>query len=126
MTARRYYNGLTFHRVIKGFMIQTGDVNATGSSPCGIPDIKDEIDPVLNFKSPGVLAMANKGSRNSAACQIFITVGNADYLTGMYTIFGQVVSGQDVADAISKVPTGANDKPVVPVVVKTVTIQRKP
>jgi peptidyl-prolyl cis-trans isomerase A (cyclophilin A) len=126
MTARRYYNGLTFHRVIKGFMIQTGDVNATGSSPCGIPNLKDEIDPVLNFKSPGVLAMANTGSRNSAACQFFITVGNADYLTGMYTIFGQVVSGQDVADAISKVPTGANDKPITPVVVKTVTIERKP
>ena len=126
LTKKGFYNGLTFHRVIKGFMIQTGDVNATGSSPCGIPDIKDEIDPVLNFKSPGVLAMANKGSRNSAACQIFITVANADYLTGMYTIFGQVVSGQDVADAISKVPAGANDKPVTPVLVKTVTIERKP
>ena len=125
MTARRYYNGLTFHRVIKGFMIQTGDVNATGSSPCGIPNLKDEIDPVLNFKSPGVLAMGNTGSRNTAACQIFITVANADYLTGMYTIFGQVVSGQEVADAISKVPTGANDKPVTPVIVKTVTIERK-
>ena len=67
-----------------------------------------------------------QGSRNTAACQLFITVANADYLTGMYTIFGQVVSGQDVADAISKVPTGANDKPIVPVVVKTVTIERKP
>ncbi len=125
MTARHYYNGLTFHRVIKGFMIQTGDVNATGSSPCGIPNLKDEIDRSLNFKEPGVLAMANTGRPNSGACQIFITVANADYLTGMYTIFGQVVKGQDVADAISKVPTGANDKPIVPVVVKAVTIVRQ-
>jgi cyclophilin family peptidyl-prolyl cis-trans isomerase len=124
MTRRRYYNGLTFHRVIKGFMIQTGDVNATGSSPCGIPNIRDEIDPSLNFKEPGRLAMANTGSKNTGACQIFITVAPADYLTGMYTIFGQVVSGQDVADAISKVPV-ASEKPLVPVIVKSVTTQRK-
>lgn len=125
MTKRHYYDGLTFHRVIKGFMIQTGDVNATGSSPCGIPNIKDEIDPSLDFKQPGRLAMANTGRPNSGACQIFITVGTPDYLTGHYTIFGQVVAGQDVADRISKVPTGANDKPLFPVTVKSVTIQRK-
>jgi cyclophilin family peptidyl-prolyl cis-trans isomerase len=124
MTRRPYYNGLTFHRVIKGFMIQTGDVKATGSSPCGIPNIRDEIDPSLNFKAPGALAMANTGSKNTGACQIFITVANADYLTGMYTIFGQVVSGQDVADAISKVPV-SSEKPLVPVIVKSLTIQRK-
>jgi len=125
LTRRHYYDGLTFHRVIKGFMIQTGDVNATGSSPCGIPNIKDEIDPSLNFKQPGVLAMANTGRPNTGACQIFITVGTPDYLTGMYTIFGQVVAGQDVADKISKVATGANDKPAFPVTVKSVTIQKK-
>jgi cyclophilin family peptidyl-prolyl cis-trans isomerase len=125
LTKRRYYDGLTFHRVIKGFMIQTGDVNATGSSPCGIPNIKDEIDRSLDFKEPGRLAMANTGSPNSGACQIFITVGAPDYLTGKYTIFGQVVAGQDVADRISKVATLPGDKPAVPVIVKSVTIQRK-
>ncbi len=125
LTKRRYYDGLTFHRVIKGFMIQTGDVNATGSSPCGIPNIKDEIAPGLDFKKPGVLAMANTGAPNSGACQIFITVGSPDYLTGHYTIFGQVVSGQDVADKISQVPTVANDKPAVPVILKTVTIRKQ-
>ncbi len=123
---RHYYDGLTFHRVIKGFMIQTGDVNATGSSPCGIPNQRDEIDPSLNFKEPGRLAMANTGRPNTGACQIFITVGSPDYLTGMYTIFGQVVSGQDVADKISLVPTVRDDKPLVPVIVKTVKIVRKP
>lgn len=126
MTKRHYYDGLTFHRVIKRFMIQTGDVNATGSSPCGIPNIKDEIDRSLNFKEPGRLAMANTGSPNTGACQVFITVAPADYLTGMYTIFGQVVSGQDIADKISNVPANANDKPLFPVTVKAVTIQRKP
>jgi peptidyl-prolyl cis-trans isomerase A (cyclophilin A) len=125
LVKRHYYDGLTFHRVIKGFMIQTGDVNATGSSPCGIPNQRDEIDRTLNFKEPGRLAMANTGRPNTGACQIFITVGMPDYLTGMYTIFGQVVSGQDVADKISQVPTVRDDKPLVPVIVKSVTIQRK-
>jgi peptidyl-prolyl cis-trans isomerase A (cyclophilin A) len=125
LVKRHYYDGLTFHRVIKRFMIQTGDVNASGSSPCGIPNLRDEIDPSLNFKEPGRLAMANTGRPNTGACQIFITVGTPDYLTGMYTIFGQVVSGQDVADKISQVPTVQNDKPLVPVIVKAVRIQRK-
>jgi peptidyl-prolyl cis-trans isomerase A (cyclophilin A) len=124
MVKRHYYDGLTFHRVVKGFMIQTGDVKATGSTPCGIAKLKDEIDPSLNFKEPGRLAMANTGTRNSAACQIFITVGPADYLTGMFTIFGQVVSGQEVADKISRLPT-VKEKPLVPVTLKTVTLQRK-
>jgi peptidyl-prolyl cis-trans isomerase A (cyclophilin A) len=125
LVKRHYYDGLTFHRVIKGFMIQTGDVKATGSTPCGIPNQKDEIDHTLNFKEPGMLAMANTGRPNTGACQIFITVGRPDYLTGMYTIFGQVVAGQDVADKISQVPTVRDDKPLAPVIVKTVTIQRK-
>jgi peptidyl-prolyl cis-trans isomerase A (cyclophilin A) len=125
MVKRHYYDGLTFHRVIKGFMIQTGDVKATGSTPCGIPIQKDEIDHSLNFKEPGRLAVANTGRPNTGACQIFITVGTPDYLTGMYTIFGQVVSGQDVADKISQVPTVREDKPMVAVIVKSVTIQRK-
>lgn len=125
MVKRRYYNGLTFHRVIKGFMIQTGDVKATGSTPCGVPKLRDEIDPSLNFKEPGMLAMANTGAPNSAACQIFITVGRPDYLTGKFTIFGQVVSGLDVANRIANVPTGKNDKPLFPVTVKSVAIERK-
>jgi len=125
MVRRHYYDGLSFHRVVKGFMIQTGDVKATGSTPCGIAKLKDEIDPSLNFKEPGRLAMANTGTPNSAACQIFITVGPADYLSGMFTIFGQVVSGQDVADKISQVPA-VKEKPFVPVTIRTVTLQRKP
>jgi peptidyl-prolyl cis-trans isomerase A (cyclophilin A) len=125
LVKRPFYNGLTFHRVIKGFMIQTGDPHATGTSKCGFPNLRDEIDKSLNFKEPGRLAMANTGSPNTGGCQIFITVGPADYLTGMYTIFGQVVSGQDVADRISQVPTAREDKPVTPVIIKSVTVQRK-
>jgi peptidyl-prolyl cis-trans isomerase A (cyclophilin A) len=124
MVKRPYYNGLTFHRVIKGFMIQTGDVKGTGSSDCGIPRLKDEIEPSLHFDTVGRLAMANTGSPNTAACQIFITVGKPTYLDGTFTIFGQVVAGQEIADKISQVPT-SNEKPIVPVIVKTVTIERK-
>jgi len=120
-----YYNGLTFHRVIKGFMIQTGDVHGTGYSPCGFPNIKDEIDPSLHFDEVGRLAMANTGSPNTGACQVFITVGKPTYLDGKYTIFGQVVSGQDVATRISVVPTIPEDKPALPVTVKSVKITRK-
>jgi peptidyl-prolyl cis-trans isomerase A (cyclophilin A) len=123
LVKRPYYNGLTFHRVIKGFMIQTGDVKATGSTDCGF-HIKDEIDPTLKFDTVGRLAMANTGSPNTAACQFFITVSKPAYLNGGYAIFGQVVSGQEVADKISQVPT-SNEKPIVPVVIKTITIQRK-
>ena len=122
---RPYFNGLTFHRVIKGFMIQGGDIAGTGSGNCGVPHLRDEIDPAVDFKEPGRLAMANAGKPNTASCQFFITVGNADYLKGMFTIFGQVVAGQEVANNISRVPTVRNDKPLVPVVIKSVTIVRK-
>lgn len=120
-----FYNGLTFHRVMKGFMIQTGDVRGTGDSVCGVPTIPDEIDPDLKFDEPGRLAMANIGRPNTANCQIFITVGPAPHLDGKFTIFGQVVSGQDVADKISEVPTGEKDGPLEPVILKTVTIRRQ-
>jgi cyclophilin family peptidyl-prolyl cis-trans isomerase len=120
-----FYNGLTFHRVMKGFMIQTGDVRGTGDSVCGVPTIPDEIDPELKFDQPGRLAMANVGRPNTANCQIFITVGPAQHLDGAFTIFGQVVSGQDVADGIAEVPTGEKDRPLEPVILKTVTIRRQ-
>lgn len=125
-TVRRpYYNGLTFHRVIKGFMIQTGDVKGTGAGDCGIGNIPDEFSKKVSFDNPGTLGMANTGRPNSGSCQFFITVGRASYLDGKHTIFGQVVLGQEVAVAISEVPTGSQDHPKVPVIVKSVTIHSK-
>jgi len=121
---RPYYNGLTFHRVIKGFMIQTGDVKGTGAGDCGIPPIKDEIstDKRINFDNPDTLGMANTGKPNSGACQFFITVGRANHLEGRHTIFGQVILGHQVAVAISEVPVDSQDKPKTPVILKSVTI----
>jgi cyclophilin family peptidyl-prolyl cis-trans isomerase len=122
---RPYYDGLTFHRIIKGFMIQTGDVKGTGAGDCGVPNIKDEISRKVSFDSPGALGMANTGKPDTNTCQFFITVGRASHLDGRHTLFGQVLEGQQVAVAIAGVPTGSDDHPKKPVTVTRVTIQRK-
>ena len=117
-----FYNGLTFHRVIKGFMIQTGQVK--DGYPCGAANIRDEIDSARSFATPGALAMANAGRPNSGNCQIFITVAPQKGLDGTYTLFGQVVSGQDVAERISEAPV-KNERPITPVIIRSVTIERR-
>jgi peptidyl-prolyl cis-trans isomerase A (cyclophilin A) len=125
MVKKRFYDGRIFHRVIRGFMIQTGDVKGTGDSDCGVAPVPDEIDPALKFDAPGRLAMANLGQPNTAACQIFITVGPAQHLNGTFTIFGLVTSGQDVADKIAGVQTLNNARPAIPVTLNKVTIERR-
>jgi peptidyl-prolyl cis-trans isomerase A (cyclophilin A) len=115
------YTGSTFHRVIPDFMIQGGDPTGTGSGSPGYK-IDDEIAPNRSFDKPGILAMANSGP-NTNGCQFFITVGPAEHLNGHYSIFGEVVSGQDVADAISKVPRDENDKPNTPVKITAIAIR---
>jgi peptidyl-prolyl cis-trans isomerase A (cyclophilin A) len=115
------YNGLIFHRVIPGFMIQTGDPLGTGMG--GTDEIKDEFDPSLAFDRPGRLGMANAGP-NTGSSQFFITEVPTPHLTGKHTIFGQVVEGQDVVDKIARVPRGANDKPNTPVRMIRVAINR--
>ena len=115
------YSGTTFQRVIPGFMIQGGDPMGTGEGSPGYT-FADEIDPHHNFDQPGVLAMANAGP-NTNGCQFFITVAPVPQLTGNYSIFGQVVSGQDVADRISQVPRNSNDKPLTPVKILRIAIR---
>ena len=122
---RPYFDGLTFHRIIKGFMIQGGDVKGTGAGNCGVPMVPDEFDKSLTFEYPGRLAMANTGRPNSGNCQFFITVGRPTHLNGKHTIFGQVMTGLEVAMAISQVRTGAEDRPAIPVILESVTILRK-
>jgi peptidyl-prolyl cis-trans isomerase A (cyclophilin A) len=123
---RPFFNGLTFHRVIPQFMIQTGDPLGNGMGGSGVQTIIDEFDPTLTFDKPGVLAMANIGRPNTGACQFFITTTGSEptYLNGKHTIFGQVVVGQDVVDAISAVPRDPGDKPLTPVILQTVLIRR--
>jgi len=123
MAAKPLYNGITFHRVIPNFMIQTGDPTGTGSHDCGFT-IKDEIVPTLKFDQPGRLGMANVGSPNTGGCQFFITEVPYASLDGGYTVFGQVVEGQDIVKKIGHVPT-TGEKPTTPVKLVTVIIKRE-
>ena len=119
------YSGTTFHRVIPGFMIQGGDPVGTGEGSPGY-QFADEILPDRHFDKSGVLAMANSGP-NTNGSQFFITVAPAPHLERHYSIFGEVVTGQDVADSISQVPRDeGNDKPVTPVKITRIVIKNVP
>ena len=124
MVKRPYYTNLLFHRVIPGFMIQTGDQTGTGGGDCGFT-IKDEIVPTLKYDKPGMLGVARLEARNTGACQFFITDAAYPSLTGEYTIFGQIVEGQEVVSKIARVPRDGNDKPRTPVKLVSVTIKRE-
>jgi len=117
-----YYNGLTFHRVIRNFMIQGGSPNGQGTDGPGYA-FPDEFDAALRHDGPGVLSMANSGP-NSNGSQFFVTVSSQPHLNDVHTIFGHVTSGQTVVDAINQVATDASSKPLTPVVVQSVVIQR--
>ena len=116
------YKDTIFHRVIDGFMIQGGDPLGSGRGGPGY-QFKDEIDPSLRFDRPFLLAMANAGTGTNGS-QFFITVTEPHWLNGRHTIFGEVVEGDDVVTAISKVKTGAQDRPVEDVVIKSIEITR--
>ncbi|MEV4115924.1 peptidylprolyl isomerase [Nonomuraea sp. NPDC049695] len=122
----RYYDGTIFHRVISGFMIQGGDPLGQGIGGPGY-EFDDEIHPELYFNRPYLLAMANAGVRfgkGTNGSQFFITVVPTPHLNGRHTIFGEVVEGQDVVDAIAKTGTDRRDRPVEDVVLESVTIER--
>ena len=121
-TKRPYYDGTLFHRVISNFMIQGGDPTGTGQGGPGF-NIKGEIRGSLKFDRPGRLAMANAGSPDTAGSQFFITHGPKSYLNGGYTIFGQVMKGQEVVNAIGRVQTRA-DRPIFDIVLEKLTIER--
>ncbi len=109
---KSYYDGVIFHRVIKEFMIQGGDPTGTGrggNSLWGRP-FKDEVSNGLSFNKKGLLAMANAGP-NTNGSQFFITTALTPWLTGNHTIFGEVVEGYEVVEAIENCKTGYMDKP---------------
>jgi peptidylprolyl isomerase domain and WD repeat-containing protein 1 len=108
-----YYNNLIFHRVIKGFMIQTGDPKGDGTGGTSIwgKDFEDEFDPNLRFEQPGVLAMANTSSPNTNGSQFFITTTVTKWLNDKHTIFGEVILGSDVVESIERVDVDKTDKP---------------
>lgn len=109
---RGFYDGLTFHRVIKGFVIQGGDPLGNGTGDAGYT-IPAEFSALKHM--PGTLAMARSNDPNSASCQFYICLSQLPSLDGNYTIFGQVVEGMEIVYNIGNIDTDQNDKPITPV-----------
>ena len=126
LAGKGYYDGLTFHRIIPGFMIQGGCPDGTGMGGPGY-SIKGEFA-ANGVKNPlkhkrGVISMARAMNSNSAGSQFFIMHQDAPHLDGQYAAFGQGTEGMDVVDAIAAVPTGYADRPIEPVRIKSVTLE---
>ena len=119
----KLYDGTIFHRVIPDFMIQGGDPAGTGMGGPGYRFQDETKGSPHKLDKAGKLAMANSGP-NTNGSQFFITVAATPWLTGNHTVFGEVVEGQEIANKISLVPRGGQDKPKTPVVLESVVIER--
>ena len=120
LTEKGFYDGIIFHRVIDGFMIQGGDPTGTGRGGPGYR-IKDEFGPGLAHDSEGILSMANAGP-NTGGSQFFITLAPTPWLNGHHAIFGKIVKGMDVVREIGAVATNFQDRPLDPVVMEKVEV----
>jgi cyclophilin family peptidyl-prolyl cis-trans isomerase len=120
---RGFYKNMIFHRVVAGFVIQTGDPTGTGRGGSE-RSIKLEIHPDLKHDRAGIVGMARSQDPDSATSQFYITLGPAPHLDGKYAIFGRVIEGLEVVMAIGQVEVGPGDRPVVPVELKSISLQQ--
>ncbi len=118
----KFYDGLSFHRVIEGFVIQGGCPLGTGTGGPGY-SFTDEFDAALKHDGAGVLSMANAGPGTNGS-QFFITLAPTPHLDNRHSVFGKVVKGMEVVKQIGTTPTGPGDRPIEKVVMQKVTIQR--
>ena len=123
MVKRPFYPGVIFHRVIPGFMIQVGDPTGNGTYSAGYT-IPEEIVPALKFDQAGRVGMARTSAPHSGSTQFFITERARDELDGDYTVFGQVIEGQEVVHKIAVVPRDANDKPKTAIKILSIKLER--
>jgi cyclophilin family peptidyl-prolyl cis-trans isomerase len=121
LAGKGFYDGVVFHRVIAGFMIQGGDPTGSGRGGPGYT-IPDEFHPELKHTGEGILSMANAGP-NTGGSQFFITLDATSWLDGKHAVFGKVVEGMDVVRAIGSTPTGPGDRPLKEVVMESVSIE---
>ena len=122
LSEKGFYDGVIFHRVIDGFMIQGGDPTGTGMGGPGYT-IEDEFREDLTFAGEGILAMANTGMPHTGGSQFFITLDKTPWLNGKHTIFGKVTKGMDVVKKIGHVKTDFQDRPLEKVVIEKIEIR---